>query len=230
MSAELEDPTDHAAVRRLGRRALSLGAAKAFDLGIQFLLPVVLVRFLDAEAFGGYRLLWLAVGTVMAVATLDLPASLYYFLPRSEAPRKRLYINQTMLVLVLTGLVSAWAVSAWNPWLPEKLRALVAREATVPVFVLLWVVAALLDLLPTIEERVRWQAVSTVGLAALRAAALSLAAILTHELGPVLQVLLAFVVLKVVLLLAYVARHHGMHAPILDRRVLVDQLRYAAPL
>jgi O-antigen/teichoic acid export membrane protein len=230
MSADLEAPTDAATVHRLGRRALSLGAAKAFDFAIQFLLPVVLVRFLDAEAFGEYRLLWLGVGTVMVIATLDMPASLYYFLPRSDAPRKRLYINQTLLFLALTGLISAWAVSAWNPWLPEKMRALAARDATVPAFVLLWVVAALLDLLPTIEERVRWQAVSTVGLAALRAAALSLAAILSRELGPVLHVLLAFVAFKVALLLGYVARHHGLHAPILDRRVLSEQLRYAAPL
>ena len=230
MSAELDAARDTPSIHRLGRRALSLGAAKAFDFAIQFLLPVVLVRFLDAEAFGEYRLLWLAVGTVMAIATLDMPASLYYFLPRSDASKKRLYINQTLLFLALTGLISAWAVSAWNPWLPEKMRALAARDATVPAFVLLWVIAALLDLLPTIEERVRWQAVSTVGLAALRAGALSLAAILSRDLGPVLHVLLAFVAFKVALLLGYVARHHGLHAPILDRRVLSDQLRYAAPL
>ena len=56
----------------LGRRALSLGGANAIDYTLQFLLPVVLVRCLDAEAFGQYRLLWLAVGTVMAVVTKTL--------------------------------------------------------------------------------------------------------------------------------------------------------------
>src|SRR5262249_56245109 len=91
---EFESPPDPATVRRLGRRALALGVAKAFDFAVQFLLPVVLVRFLDADAFGQYRLLWLAVGTVMAVATLDLPASLYYFLPRSDPAARRLYISQ----------------------------------------------------------------------------------------------------------------------------------------
>ena len=38
-------------------------------------------------------------------------------------------------------------------------------------FVLLWVIASLLDLLPTAEERVRWQAKATIGLAALMASA-----------------------------------------------------------
>ncbi len=54
----------------------------------------------------------------------------------------------------------------------------------------------LLDMLPTAEERVRWQAQATVSLAVLRAVSLSLAALLTRELGPVLVVLLAFVAFK----------------------------------
>ena len=41
----------------LKRRALSLGMVKAFDQAMQFLLPVVLVRCLDAATFGEYRLL-----------------------------------------------------------------------------------------------------------------------------------------------------------------------------
>jgi len=230
MSAEFEAETGAPTLRRLGRRALSLAVAKSLDFALQFLLPVVLVRYLDTAAFGQYRLLWLAVGTVMAVATMDMQAGLYYFLPRSEGATKRLYINQTLAFLTFTGLVSAWALSSWNPWLPEKMRGLVGHDAVVPAFVLLWVVASLLDLLPTIEERVMWQAKATVGLAALRAVALSLAAVLTHELAPVLLVLLAFVAFKVVLLLQYVASHHGLRGPILRWSIFADQLRYAAPL
>jgi len=222
MSAELEARIDAPTVHRLGRRALSLGAANALDYALQFLLPVVLVRCLDPLAFGQYRLLWLAVGTVMAVVTMAMPGSLYYFLPRSEGATKRLYINQAFVFLAAAGLMAAWAVSSWNPWLPEKMRGLAQHEAIVPAFVLLWVVASLLDLLPMVEERVMWQAKATVGLAALRLVALSLAAILTRELGPVLLVLLAFVVFKVALLLRYVAIHHGLRGPILRRNTFAD--------
>ncbi len=216
-------------VHRLWRRALSLGAANAFDYGLQFLLPLVLVRCLDPAAFGQYRLLWLAVGTVMALATLAMPPSLYYFLPRSDRATKRLYINQTLLFLVLGGLIAAWIVSAWNPWLPLKMRGLAQHEAVVPVFVLLWVVASLLDLLPMAEERVMWQAKAAVGLAALRAVALSLTAIFTRELEPVLLALLVFVVIKLVLLLSYVAIYHGLRRPIARWEPFVDQVKYAAP-
>lgn len=74
-----------------------------------------------------------------------------------------------------------------------------------------------------------WQTKATVGLATLRAVALSLAAIMTRELGPVLVTLLAFVAFKTALLLAYVARYHGLRGPLLRRDAFADQLRHAAP-
>lgn len=213
----------------LGARALSLGAANAFEYLLQFLLPVVLVRCLEPEAFGEYRLLWLAVGTVMAILTQAMPGSLYYFLPRADAAGKRLYINQALLVLALAGAAAAWALSAWNPWLPPQLAALARHELVVPAFVLLWVIASLLDLLPTVEERVAIQARATAGLAALRTLALSAAAALTGELAPVLAVLLAFVACKVGVLLWYIARFHGLRGPLLRRRALAHQVGYVAP-
>ncbi|MGH8640462.1 MAG: lipopolysaccharide biosynthesis protein [Burkholderiales bacterium] len=216
-------------IRGLGQRALSLGAVNAFEYAVQFLLPVVLVRCLEPAAFGEYRLLWLAAGTIMAVAPMAMPGCLYYFLPRSDAATRRLYINQTLLFLAAAGLVAAWAVSLWNPWLPGQLHGLAERGVIVPAFVALWVVASLLDVLPTIEERIAWQAKATVGLTALRAVVLSAAAILTRELGPVLLVLLAFVVLKLATLLAYVARYHGLRGPPLDRRAFAGQVKQAAP-
>lgn len=220
---------DASVAPRLGQRALLLGAANAFDVAVQFLLPVVLVRCLDADAFGEYRLLWLVAGTVLGIASLAMPQSLYYYLPRADAAGKRLYVNQTLAFLALAGLAAAWAVSAWNPLLPAQLSHLARHEFILPAFIVLWVVASLLDMLPTAEERVRWQAKATISLALLRAVSLSLAALLTRELGAVLVVLLAFVAVKVLLLLVYVARFHGLRGPLLRVGAIADQLRYAAP-
>ncbi len=213
----------------LGHRALSLGAANAFDFALQFLLPAVLTRCLDPAAFGEYRLLWLVAGTVMAIATLAMPASLYYYVPRSDTITKRMYVNQTMLFLLVAGLISAWAVSGWNPWLPAHLSTLAERGAILPAFIVMLVVASLLDVLPTVEERVTWQAKVIVSLALLRAVALSLAALLTGELLAVLLVLLAFIFFKVILLFGYVARFHGLRRPVIRWDAFVDQLKYAVP-
>jgi O-antigen/teichoic acid export membrane protein len=213
----------------LHRRAMTLGVANGADYAVQFLLPVVLTRTLDPDAFGHYRLLWLAVATIMAVAPLAMPVSLYYFLPRADAAAKRLYINQTLVYLGLAGLVAAWAVSAWNPLLPDTLRPVAAYGPVVPAFILLWVVASLLDLLPTAEEQVRWQANAIVGLSTVRGVALALAAWLTRDLGVVLYALLGFVVFKLALLLYYVARRHGLRGPVAQRAAFLGQVRHAAP-
>src|SRR5205814_462413 len=90
--------TAPAVPHRLGHRAISLGAANAIDYAIQFLLPVVPVRYLTPEAFGSYRLLRLVAGTVMAVVTQAMAAGPFYFLPRSGDEEKRLYINRPVLL------------------------------------------------------------------------------------------------------------------------------------
>ena len=229
MSETAAATPDAARKAPIERQALSLWTANAVDYGLQFLLPIVLARTLDVEGFGKYRLLWLAVGTVMALVPLAMPYSLYYFLPRSDVPARRLYINQTLLFLAVTGSIAAWFVSPWNPWLPQSMRGLSGHGAVVPAFVLLWAVASLLDMLPTVDERVSWQARATIGLSALRAGALSVAALATRDLDAVLVVLLGFVALKVLVLFAYVQRYHGLGLPIARRGAFTDQIRYAVP-
>lgn len=213
----------------LKRRALSLGAVKAFDHAMQFLLPVVLVRCLDTATFGEYRLLWLAVGTLMAIAPLGMPAALFYFLPNSDAPTRRLYIHQAMLVVGTTGLLGALALSPLDPWLPATLAPLGKYGVLVPAFVALWVTASLLDYLPTVEERIGVQAFATIGTSVLRTLLLAAGAWFTASLSVMLWLLLAVVLFKMLLLLGYVSRFHGWRRPWLRRTALATQLRYSAP-
>ena len=214
----------------LARRALSLGTANAIDYALQFLLPIVLTRTLDPASFGQYRLLWLAVSTLMLITPMCMAPSLYYFLPRSDRPTQRIYINQTLLFMVGAGIVSAWAISAWNPLAPSSLTGIAAGHGpVVPAFALMWIFASTLDVLPTAEERVGWQAKVIVSLSALRAVVLSATAIATRELYPVLWALLAVTTVKAALLIYYVGRHHGLRGPLARRANFVAQLRQAAP-
>jgi len=210
-------------------RALSLGAVKAFDHAMQFLLPVLLVRCLDTASFGEYRLLWLAVGTVMAVAILNMPGSLYYFMPRASAPEKRLYVHQTLAYLGIAGLVCAFAVSPWNPWLPEAVKPLMKYGAVVPAFIALWVTSTLLEYVPTVDERISWQAYATVVVAVMRVVLLGAAAWFTGDLAIMLWLLVGTVVVKLALLFAYIQRYHGLGPPWLKRGTFAGQVRYAVP-
>ena len=217
-------------VHALERRALSLGVANAIDYALQFLLPIVLTRTLDAEAFGRYRLLWLVAMTFIAIAPLYMPQSLYYFIPRSDRPTQRLYVNQTILFLAGMGLLAAWAVSGWNPLLPNTVEILNPTHVPlVPIFVLVWIVAALLDVLPTVDERVAWQSAAIVALSCTRTISLGTAALLTHSFEAVLWTLVGFAVVKLLVLVAYIATVHGLGRPWLRPKVLMGQVRHAAP-
>jgi O-antigen/teichoic acid export membrane protein len=217
-------------LRKLKKRAVSLGAAKAFEYGTHFLMPIVLVRCLDTATFGEYRLLWLAMGTVAAVVNVGIPQGLFYFLPRSDATARRLYIHQTMLFLLTTGLIAAWAVSPLNPWLPSAIAPLAKYGPLVPVFVVLWVTGGLLDTLPLVEERIALEVRLVVAIATLRVLLLTAGAFLTGDLAVMIGLLIALAFLKLLLLFGYVTRRHGLQGPWFDWRAFVDQFRHSAPL
>jgi len=214
----------------LKRRALSLGAVKAFDHAMHFLLPVVLTRCLDAATFGEYRLLWLVVGTVMALAPLNMPGGLYFFLPRSDARTKRLYVHQTMLFLAVSGLLFSVVLSPWNALLPPAAHHLAAHGWQVPAFMALWVTTIMLDYLPTIDERIRWQAYVTGSFTVARTALVAVAAWYSGDMAMILWALLAVALFKLALLLYYVRRHHGLGKPWFDRALFVAQVRHTAPI
>ncbi len=219
-----------ASLQNLKRRALTLGAVKVLDHAFQFLLPVVLVRCLDTAAFGEYRLLWLAVGTMMVLAPLNMAGSLYYFVPRSEPARKRLYVHQTMLYLVAAGIVCGFLASPWNPALPATLQPLAPHGWMVAGFITMWVFTVLLDHLPSVDERISWQVYAMLSISVLRVVLIALGAWLTGDLRVLIGLLLALGLIKACVLMYYVRRHHGMSRPWFERAAFADQFRHAAPI
>jgi O-antigen/teichoic acid export membrane protein len=226
----MNSTSNSVSLAELKRRALSIGAVKMFDHAIQLLLPIVLVRCLDTATFGEYRLLWLAVGTIMTFATLNMCGTLYYFVPRSEPRRKRLHIHQVMLYLAVAGVVCGFLVSPWNPLLPPPMRALGQYGWLVPAFVALWVFTYLLDYLPSVDERISWQVYSMLSVSALRVLLLTLGAWLTGDLGVILWLLVLLMLFKSALLMYYVARRHGLGPPWFERAAFSEQFRHSAPI
>ncbi len=188
-----------------------VGATQMIEFGLQLLTPVVLVRVLDAEVFAGYRWVWLLASTVASIAPMGMVVSLFYFLPRSPARAKLQFIVQTAVHLLgMTALMAATAW-AWRDMLPGEQGLFGQHGWALAAFVVLWGLGSLLDQLPTADERVRWQMAVSVGLAVVRSAALVGAAWHSQTLAAILYVLLAFVVLKLGLLLYYVLRFHSQH-------------------
>jgi O-antigen/teichoic acid export membrane protein len=219
-----------ASTATLMQRVVSLGTANAFDYAMQFLLPVVLARYLAPEAFGQYRLLWLVIMTVMLIVPANMDGVLYYFLPRSDARAKRLHVHQTLLYLICAGLLGGLAVSSLNPWLPSSVQALAHYGFLLPAMVTLYAATLLLDILPTIEERIGWQAGIIVSMSLLRTLTLAGVAFLTGDLHLLLWMLLLLMFMKLLVLLTYVRRFHALTGPWFESRRFLEQFKHAAPL
>lgn len=217
-------------MQRLKRRALSLGMVKAFDNAMQFLLPLVLVRCLDEATFGEYRLVGLILGTVMTLAPLNMDSGLYFFLPRADPATRRIYIQQTLIFLAVMGLISAIAASPWSPFASDMLAPLAHHGPLVPALVALWVIGHMLDVLPTIDERIRWQAVASLSLGVLRFAVVAVGAWISQDIVVIVWLLFGVAVLKTCMLAAYIHHHHGLGGRWFDRKLFSDQSRHILPL
>ncbi|NHZ36401.1 lipopolysaccharide biosynthesis protein [Massilia rubra] len=212
----------------LKRGAITLTAANMLDFGLQFLMPIALVRLLPTSAFADYRLAWLAIGTAMAIAPFALPRSLFYFLPRHEGQARAPYVHQTLLMLLLTGALAGLALGPWNPLLPASLRAMHSAAWFMPAFLTLWVAANLIEFLPNARGDVAGQAKTIVALAVLRVVMVAAAA-WSGRADVVFGALVAYAAIKVLLVLLHIGRHYGWRVFPLQMPVLRTQLVYCVP-
>jgi O-antigen/teichoic acid export membrane protein len=212
----------------LRRSALVLAVAGGVEYGLQVAMPIILVRYLSPVSFGEYRFLWLIAGTALAVAPAFMPQSLFYFLPRAKSSDQRLYIGNVLTYLLFAGCVVALLASTWNPMLPPLAKDLFAKtHGLASAFLGLWVVAALLDVLPTAEGRVRWQSTCTVSLAVFRTILLTASAILSGSTTWIVSAMALVAIVKLVLIAHYVSVNHKTVA--CQTTVMKEQLKYAFP-
>lgn len=210
------------------RGALTLTAANMLDFGLQFMLPIALVRLLPAADFADYRLAWLAIGTAMAIAPFALPRSLFYFLPRSSESQRASYVHQTLLALLIGGLCAGLLLGPWNALLPDSLRAMSGAAWFMPAFLGLWVAASLAEFLPNARGEVGKQARTIFVLALLRVAMVALAA-WSGRAEIVFGALVAYAAIKLCVVLHHVWRHYGLTMFPLDRAALRTQAAYVLP-
>jgi O-antigen/teichoic acid export membrane protein len=193
----------------LRRSALVLAAAGGLEYGLQILMPIILVRYLTPATFGEYRFLWLIAATALAIAPAFMPQSLFYFLPRARATERRVYIGNVLVYLLFAGSVVAVLANAWNPWLPPFAEKMFKEtHGLASVFLGLWIVAALLDVLPTAEGLIRWQSSCTVSLAVFRTVLLTAAAFLSGNTVWLVSAMALVAIVKLALIAHYIVFNH----------------------
>lgn len=214
----------------LRRNSIKLALASAVEFGLQFAIPVILVRCLSETVFAQYRLLWLMASTMLALMPLFMPQALFYFLPRAETPLQRARVlGNTLAYLISAAILLGLVLNPWNPWLRPVVHDLLAQsQGAASLFLMIWLVVAMFDTLPVAESRAAWQANCTIGLAILRTSLLALAAWQMHSLVWVVLALLVQALSKLGLLLWYILRRPGPRLG-WEAGLLRQQLGYALP-
>lgn len=195
----------------LGRRSAWLGLSQMVEMGLQVVLPMILVRHLDIASFGDYRLVWLIAAGAATIAPMGMPDTLALFLPRADGHGRRAHVALTTYYMLAVGLLAGLLVVAGALTLgasaPFRHLAWIAGA-----FTALWVAGGLIDYLPVADERGDWQARAVIGLAALRTALAAGAALYYGQVEYVFYALAIVAAVRLALLLRYARVHHQLGA------------------
>lgn len=216
--------------KALHSKIATLGSASIFGYAVQLVLPIILVRVLEDQEFVKYRMLFLLVNTASALAPLYMPQALFYFLSRAENKRQQvLYISNTIIFLFIAGGVVAVILNPWFPIIPVSFFSIASSQGMVPAFILMWVVASLIDLLPNACNLIQWQAILTVLMNIVRVVLVVGTAWITNDVSKVFVSLCLFVSLKTFALLLFIKIYYPKIALEFDLLLFKEQIKYALP-
>ncbi|HYN84174.1 MAG TPA: oligosaccharide flippase family protein [Pyrinomonadaceae bacterium] len=205
--------------------------AKTLAFGLNFALPLVLVRRLSQAEFGLYKQAFLVVSTAMVVLQLNFGMSAFYFLPREGADRQRQIVFNVVLFNTIAGSLALLVLLLW-PGLLEKIfnsPALVEHAALIGVVILFWVVSAFLEIVAVAHQELRLATLFIIASQFTRTALLLTAALVA---GTVRSLIWAAVVqgaLQAAVLLVYLRSRFRNFWRGFEWGAMRGQLAYALP-
>lgn len=203
--------------------------ARALRTVFAIAVPIVLVRTLDPSTFGQYKQISLLTTTAVGVLTLGIPASLYYFVPRSPAASQSLLVRSFVL-LGGVGLVCGAAVFLGSAWLDAAFSSpLSSQRLWIALLVAVTIPEAMADAVAVVDRRARLAAAAGSVLEVLRSGVVVAAALVTRDLGPVLAAVVLGLGLRLAAVAVYLAWRGRTHHDETARASTGEQLRYALP-
>lgn len=220
---------DKLAIDAASRQVMVLVAGRAIGFVAAFAIPVVLARTFEPAEFGTYKQLFLVFATLYGVAQLGMAESLYYFVPQRSEEAGR-HVCNALVTLALAGLgcmlllyASRADIAAWlgNSQVADHL-------VLVGTLLGLTLVAAAFEIVMISRRQHLEAAVTYAGSDIARALLFVIPALKFGALGGVLLGAVAFGVLRLAAMLAYLWREFGRGLRV-DITVWRRQLAYALP-
>jgi O-antigen/teichoic acid export membrane protein len=218
--------------RTLSYQAAILTAGRAVAFLALFFVPIVNVRVLTKDDFGLYRQFWLLFDSVSVFLILAYPQSLLYYLPRAETKReKATYVTQTLVVLVVAGLLS-WLVYAllaavMGPGLGDVVRSYFWAFC---LFTLFMMISRIMERLFVAEQQAERQAVFIVAAYGAQAVVVILTAWFTRRVDLILWALVAFAFARMAVTLLYCIPVYRPSFSDCSAKTFKEQFSYAIPL
>lgn len=207
-----------------------LASAGVMEFGLQFLIPIVLVRNLSTSDFGLYRLLTLTASTALALAPAFMPQSLYYLLPPASKPDRLKIIGNVIIYLIVSGACVALTTSPINPFVNGSISVLFKDTyGASSLYLWMFVVASLSAVLPIAQGHVLWQVKVDVPLFVFRTVMIAISSMLSHQVRWVIFALLLEMTLRILALLLYVFSRSGIKSIECNIPSLLRQLRFSLP-
>ncbi|HEY3447944.1 MAG TPA: oligosaccharide flippase family protein [Myxococcales bacterium] len=198
-------------------------AAAALSFGI----PLALARAFPQAEYGTYKLLVVVAQTLYYVLPFGMAQSLYYFLPRVS--NRRAWLSQTLGYLFLAGVAGALAL-----WLGRHTLGRLLNNEGIETYALqlglytMGLVGSMpLEVSQTARGMTRRAAWTYVISDALKAAVMTLPAVLGFGLKGVMAGMAAFALLR--LAATWIVLLRGEPGPAWDLSGVRAQLRYALP-
>jgi len=190
-------------------------------------IPLVLARALDLAEYGSYKQIFLIAQTLYLVLPFGMVQGLYYFVPRTER-RRPLY--GTTFAFLAVGAVLSVALVAFGADAAAHAFSnpdLVRFKWYIAMYLVGMLGSAPLEISLTAEGQTGRAACVYLVSDTLRAAVMVVPVLLGFGLTGVMVALAGFAGLRMAVSLVWLLRQS--HGPLFERRVLNEQLRYAAP-
>jgi O-antigen/teichoic acid export membrane protein len=110
------------------KQVAALVTGKLTALAVTFLVPMFLARFLSKEHYGVYAQIAMLIDFLPAFFSLGLESNLYYFYPTAGRDDRKVYVIQTLVILLAAGTIAVVVLSI------PTLRELLVGEGEVSTF------------------------------------------------------------------------------------------------
>lgn len=214
----------------LTEKTIILMLGKGGGFAIAFLIPIVLVRFFDANEFGTYKQFFVVYGTLFSIGQIGLVQSVFYFVPDNKG--KFVYITQCYFILVLVGLVFLLGLSMLSGTIASLLNNPIFDDYIIFVglFLCFMLGASFLEGLLISESKIKYASVILFLNELCKAAFMIVPLLLTRRIISIFIGVVLFSLIRFLFATFYIREYVVYGWKQINSESIRVQLRYALPL